>query len=415
MTPGTAVTFGRVLRNRNFLAIWLAQTVSSFGDWLALVALLSLAAFGRRGTPAEVSWVMVAFALPVAVVGPVAGVFVDRWNPKATMIASDLARAVLAALLVIPSALNPVYGIILALSAVSCFFLPAQTTVIPLLVEKDELLVANAANTQTFYLNKIIGPAVAGLLVARFGENICFLLDSFSFVFSAMLLACVTVPRAWDRPPGLPVKRTVPRSVASELTEGFRFMASHSLILFLTVSVMAAIFAVSFFDALAAVFVRDVLAGSSRLFGVLVSLVGAGTIAAAWAIGRFGQHRSKSLTIALGILLMGTSILVLSLWSRPAVVLSCALVFGMGTACIVVSAQTLLQEETPHEILGRATSAIYSLVTMAQVAGFLMAGFVAHWVGILRIYQLAGLAMLGAAGFAFMSTRRPAASRTARA
>ncbi len=406
MTPGAEVTFRQVLRNRNFLAVWLAQMVSSLGDWLALVALLSLVAFGRRGTPFQVSWVLIAFALPVAVVGPIAGVFVDRWNLKTTMIASDLIRAVLAALLVFPGGLSPIYGIVLALSAVSCFFLPAQTAMIPLLVEKEELLVANAANTQTFYLCKIIGPAAAGLLVAHFGENVCFWLDSLSFVLSAALLATIKVPREREG-------HSAPRPVRSELSEGFRFMANHRVILFLTVSVMMAIFAVSFFDALAAVFVRDVLAGSSRLFGILVSLVGAGTIAAAWAVGRFGQRRSKPMMIATGILLMGASVLVLSLWSRTAVVLACALAFGMGIAGIVVSAQTLLQEETPHDILGRATSAIYSLVTISQVAGFLMAGFVAHWIGILRIYQVVGLAMLATAGFAFANARRRPAIRRA--
>ncbi|MGA2325630.1 MAG: MFS transporter [Bryobacteraceae bacterium] len=393
------VTFRQVLKNRSFFAIWLAQWVSSFGDWLALLALLSLVAFRRHGTPYQVSWVLIAYVLPVALVGPIAGVFVDRWNLKATMIASHLVRAALAALLALPGSLYPLYGIVFALSAVSCFFLPAQMAALPLVVRREELLVANSANTQSTYFNKVIGPAVAGLLVARLGENICFYLYGLSLLLAAALLATTAIRRQ-------PGPRSEPRTVRAELAEGFHFMTNHRTILFLAVSVMTAVFAVSFFDALAAVFVRDILARSSRLFGVLVSLVGAGTIAAAWAVGRFGQRRSKPEMIALGILLMGASILLLASLSRVPPVLGCAVAFGAGIGCIVVSAQTLLQEETPHAILGRASSAINSLVTVAQVAGFLIAGYVTHWIGIRRIYECVGLAMLLTAAFAYLRGRQ---------
>lgn len=399
MSASGDVTFGQVLKNRSFLAIWLAQLVSSFGEWLALLALLSLVAFQRRGTPYQVSWVLIAYVLPVALVGPIAGVFVDRWNLKATMIGSHVVRAALALLLVLPGSLYVLYGIVFALSAVTCFFVPAQMAALPLVVRKEELLVANSANTQTTYFNKVIGPAVAGLLVARLGEHGCFYLYSLSLLLAASLLAATAIQRA-------PGHRSEPRTLFSELTEGFHFMANHRTILFLTVSVMLAVFAVSFFDALAAVFVRDILALNSQVFGVLVSLVGAGTIVAAWAVGRFGQRRSKAEMIALGILLMGASILLLASLSRVVPVLACALVFGAGIGCIVVSAQTLLQEETPHAILGRTSSAINSLVTAAQVTGFLIAGYVTYWIGVRRIYECVGLVMLLTACYAYLRGRR---------
>src|SRR5574342_749276 len=125
------VTYRQVLRNRRFFAVWLAQFVSSFGDWLALLALMSLAAFSKRGSAQEVSYLLIAFVTPIAVVGPIAGVFVDRWNLKATMIASNLLRAAIALLLILPSTLPPVYALVFAFSSISCFFLPAQTAAIP--------------------------------------------------------------------------------------------------------------------------------------------------------------------------------------------------------------------------------------------------------------------------------------------
>ena len=82
---GARVTFGQVLKNRSFLLLWLAQLISNFGDWLAILALFSLIAFRYHGSSYEVAGIMIAFVIPMAFLGPVAGVFVDRWNTKRTM------------------------------------------------------------------------------------------------------------------------------------------------------------------------------------------------------------------------------------------------------------------------------------------------------------------------------------------
>ncbi len=129
----SAVSFGQVMKNRQFFAVWLAQFVSNFGDWLALLALFSLVTYRWRGTPYQVAGIFISFAAPFALLGPLAGVFVDRWSLKWTMIASDLIRAVLAAFFAFASSLHQLYFLFLALSAVSCFFMPAQTAAIPLL------------------------------------------------------------------------------------------------------------------------------------------------------------------------------------------------------------------------------------------------------------------------------------------
>ncbi|MGH9765414.1 MAG: MFS transporter, partial [Blastocatellia bacterium] len=104
------VTFKQVIKNRQYFAIWLALLVSNFGDWLALLGLFSLVAYRMHGSPYQVSGVMIAFVIPMAFLGPVAGVFVDRWNIKRTMIASDIARAVITAALVFAPSLPPVYA-----------------------------------------------------------------------------------------------------------------------------------------------------------------------------------------------------------------------------------------------------------------------------------------------------------------
>ncbi|MGH9815640.1 MAG: MFS transporter [Candidatus Acidiferrales bacterium] len=396
------VTFGHVLRNRRFLVIWLAQLVSSFGDWLALVALFSLVTF-RWDAPADhVSGLLLSFVLPVAFLGPLAGVFVDRWNLKRTMITSDLLRGVLAASLAFASELWQVYALIFLLSVVSTFFSPAQATMVPLVVRKEELLVANSLNSQTMHLTKVLGPAAAGALVAWAGERACLLLDAFSFVVSAALLARLTAARPPAQAgPGI-------RSVLEHLAEGFRFLWRHRALRFVVTAMIAAIFAIGAFDALIAVYVRDIIGGGSGMFGALISVVGAGTIFGSLAVGRFAQHAPRVLTVVGGIFGLGLGIGLLALAGKSWAALGASLWVGATVAAVLVPSQTLTQEETPAALLGRVSSTSMSLLTVSQLVAIAVAGKLAEWIGIKNLYYGAALLLMliGAVGFAYARASR---------
>jgi len=401
--PGEAqATFGQVLRNRDFFALWLAQLVSGFGDWLAVLALFSLVAFRWKGNANEVSGILFAFVLPFALVGPVAGVFVDRWNLKRTMIASDLLRAVLALLLMVATSPLVVYALIFALSAVSCFFLPAQIAAIPLLVQKRELLVANALNSQTQQLNKVIGPAVAGILVAGVGERVCFLLDAASFVISAALLLRITVQREAGAGHG-----TV-AAVLRDVREGLHFLWHHAAIRFVLLATVAAMLAIGAFDALIAVYVRDVLAAGSRTFGALISMVAVGAIVGATAVGKYGQRWSRVRLVTLGIFALGAGVAVLAMVSHSLPALGASLFMGVAAGCVMVPSQALMQEETPQALLGRVSSSSFALITLSQLLAVAVAGRIAAWVGIRGLYHGVALvlALTGAIGYVYARSLR---------
>ena len=113
-SPTPQLTFRDVLKIRAVRRLWLAQLVSIFGDFLAIFAVFSLVTFQLHGTPTQVSMILVAYMLPLAVVSPLAGVFVDKWNVKWTMVASDLVRGALVLVLVFVRDLNAIYFIFLA-------------------------------------------------------------------------------------------------------------------------------------------------------------------------------------------------------------------------------------------------------------------------------------------------------------
>src|SRR5512144_417017 len=162
VSPPVPLSFRDVLRIDVMRRVWYAQLISLFGDWLALFAVIAVVSFTMQGTPREIVGIQIAYMLPIVFIGPIAGVFVDRWPLKPTLIASDLIRAVLAVLLIVTTQVWQVYFVLGALSCVSAFFGPAQTVTIRTHVPAQGLLASNALMQFAFMGSRIVGPAAAG-------------------------------------------------------------------------------------------------------------------------------------------------------------------------------------------------------------------------------------------------------------
>src|SRR5712692_8466908 len=141
--PAATLTFRQALSLKPVRRLWIAHLVSIFGDFLAIFAVFSMVSFTWHGTPTQVTWILISYLLPLGIIGPVALVFVDRWNVRRTMIASDLIRVVLPLLLILVRNPLQIYVIFFALSTVSSFFLPAQSVTLRSIVPNEGLLAAN--------------------------------------------------------------------------------------------------------------------------------------------------------------------------------------------------------------------------------------------------------------------------------
>src|SRR3954471_4620763 len=193
--PPVPLTFRDVLSIDVMRRVWYAQVISLFGDFFALFAVIDYFSFRMHGTPAQITGLQIAYMLPIVFVGPIAGVFVDRWPLKPTLIASDLLRAGLALLLIPATSIWQVYAVMASLSCVSAFFGPAQTVTIRAHVPTSGLMSANALMQIAFMSSRIVGPATAGAIVASFTPRVCYLIDVFSFLGSASLIASVGIKR----------------------------------------------------------------------------------------------------------------------------------------------------------------------------------------------------------------------------
>src|SRR5882757_4104947 len=190
--PPEQLGMGAVLRIPMMRRLWYAQVISVFGDFLALFAVISILTFKLHATAQQVTGVQIAYMLPIAVLGILAGVFVDRWPLKPTMVSSDSIRAALCLLLLAAHQIWHFYAILAAISVVSSFFTPAQGVAIRSAVPLHGLRSANALMQQVMFGMRIVGPAIASFMVASFGPVSCYVLDSVSFVGSALLIASVT-------------------------------------------------------------------------------------------------------------------------------------------------------------------------------------------------------------------------------
>jgi len=381
-----------VLRLAPVRRLWLAQVVSIFGDFLALFAVLTHVSFGLHGTAAEVTGITIAFMLPFALIGPVAGVFVDRWNVRRTMITSDLVRAVIVVLLVTADGLRPIYLLLFLMSVVSAFFVPAQSVALRTLVPPEGLLAANALMQQAMQFARIVSPALAGALVGAFGPASCYLADGASYLFSAAMVAQLVIhrlPKAKD-PNSHPV-----RAVAGDLLDGVRFVAAHPLLTFAILAMTAGMFAVSCFGPLIAVYVRDALHSSPLVFGIVNAMIGVGMICGTVMSGRLARGGSRARLIVLGLAVMGGFVLLLAAIHT---VLAAAVGMwgvGVGVVLVFVSAQTMMQGQTPIELVGRVSSSVWALISTAQLLGLVVSGSTAQRLGITNLFY-ASAALLGA-------------------
>jgi MFS family permease len=389
MTTPTAspMTFRDVLRVKVMRRVWFAQVISVFGDFLALFAVISVVSFRMHGTPTQITLVQIAYMLPIAVLGPLSGAFVDRWPLKPTLVISDLARAVLALMLVMSTSLWQVYVVLMGISSVSSFFAPAQTVTIRIYVPREGLLSANSLMQMAFMGMRIVGPATAGALVGTFGPNLCYALDVVSFLGSAALIGSVGIRRALSspEPPSTKVRGRT-HALVGDMGEGIRFITGHATVLFVVLAMAAGLFIVGCFGPLIAIFVRDWLHGSPRLFGAVSAMIGTGWIAGMPVLRALSRRVPNATTVLIGLVGVGVGALLLGSLPVVPVTLAATFTIGLAVSAVIVPAQTLLQQETPPALIGRVTSSATSVVFLGQVLGLTLSGVLADLMGVRLVF-----------------------------
>ena len=389
----------RVLKNGNFLALWIGQIISQFGDRLAQMALIGLYLKQTAGISLSHSVPVMRnlfffSTLPILLFSPVAGVYVDRWSRKKTLIATDLLRAGL--ILLIPllagytDGMWSVYGVIFLVFTVTCFFSPAKSAIIPNLVKKRELLAANSLSNITRLIAMIGGVTAGGIIVAWTGTKMSFYLDSLSFLLSGLAILAIRIK---EDPPPEESKDGI-RRVAKELVAGLNFIRKKKRVKFVATSLFILMGASGIGYLLVTVFVTKALNLGTIGLSVLATFLGIGMLAGSLIYGHFGEQIEREKVIVGGTLICGVCAVLLG-GSKSLFLLSLGVsIIGFIASPIMIAAYTLTQELTPDRIRGRVFSALEVIINSSFLFFIWVAGVLGAWLPIQSIFYLTGVGLL---------------------
>jgi len=389
----------RVLKNGNFLALWIGQIISQFGDRLAQMALIGLYLKQTAGISLSHSVPVMRnlfffSTLPILLFSPLAGVYVDRWSRKKTLIATDLLRAGL--ILLIPllagytDGMWSVYGVIFLVFTVTCFFSPAKSAIIPNLVKKRELLAANSLSNITRLIAMIGGVTAGGIIVAWTGTKMSFYLDSLSFLLSGLAILAIRIK---EDPPPEESKDGIGR-VAKELVAGLNFIRKKKRVKFVATSLFILMGASGIGYLLVTVFVTKALNLGTIGLSVLATFLGIGMLAGSLIYGHFGEQIEREKVIVGGTLVCGVCAVLLG-GSKSLFLLSLGVsIIGFIASPIMIAAYTLTQELTPDRIRGRVFSALEVIINSSFLFFIWVAGVLGAWLPIQSIFYLTGVGLL---------------------
>ena len=408
--PPASMSMREVLRIRVMRRLWYAQIVSNFGDFLALFAVIGVLTFKLHATAQQVTGVQIAYQVPIALLGIIAGVFVDRWPLKKTLVSSDLIRGLLVLLLLYSTELWHFYLILAAISVVSSFFGPAQGVVIREAVPFHGLRSSNALMQQVMFIMRIVGPAAAGMLVASFGPKACYVLDAASFFASACFIASLVIKRAETADPHkhtLAEDRGAIGKIWHDMREGLNFILHHAGLLFVILALASGMFVMGCFGPLIAVYVRDSIHGGNKIYGWASAMIGVGILSGINVLNAYAVRVKNTILVYSGLVGIAVGLVILAAVTQVWTTMAGNFLIGFAVAGIIIPAQTMIQQETPRVLMGRVGSTVMSCIFTAQILGLLLSGMLAQFTTVRMVFAIcAGMVLvLAAAGKLFMEPK----------
>lgn len=370
-TSQTAVGYTDLLRhNRNFRFLWFGQIVSLLGDWFNLVASAALVGMLTQSGLAVGSLFVVRMLAPF-LISPVAGVVADRYNRKQILIATDIIRAAVVLAFLLVRDVGDVwllYALTAAQFSVSGFFYPARNSILPELAREGELGAMNAISSATWSTMLALGAALGGLVAGAWGIYPAFVLDTLTFLLSAVLLMQIRMPAA---PATLSADKTIAGGVR-QYVNGLKYLYRHPNILF--IASQKALFSLC----LTAGFQVVMVAISQRVFivgegggismGLMFGLVGVGTgigpILARRLTGDDGPTLRRAIVIGYLLIVLGSAATA-PLLSLPAVLLA-TIVRGVGGGIVWVFSTQLLLQNVDKTVHGRVFATEFMFFYLAS-------------------------------------------------
>jgi len=387
-------TIFRSLQYRNYRLFFGGQSISLIGTWMQRIAMPWLV-YHLTGSAFLLGLVSFAGQIPTFLLAPLAGVVTDKFSRYRVLLITQvisLLQALILALLSLAGVIQIWHIVVLsiALGCVNAFDVPSRQSFVVEMVEKKEHLGnAIALNSMMFNGARLIGPSIAGLILATAGEGICFLINAVSYIFVVVSLLSMKIQK----------KEIIRKSgnVLNDMKEGFRYTfgfapIKHLLILLGIVSLMG-----SSYQVLMPVFAKEILHGNSSTFGFLMGAAGVGALAGAIFLASRETLIKLGRIIPAASAMFGAGLVVLSFTKYFSVSLLLMIIIGLGLMLQTASSNTILQTITDDDKRGRVMS-FYTIAIMGTAPfGSLLAGSLAKVTGTPHTILIGGICCIAGA------------------
>lgn len=382
--------------NRDFRRLFAAHAISRAGDAFHTVALVVLV-FNLTGSGLSVAGTVAFEVLPVLLLGPVVGLVVDRYPRRSLLVLADLLRAALALVVALfGQSVAVAYAVAFGLSALTVLFNPAAASLLPEVVESDDLVDANAALWTSAVVAQIILAPLAGVLIAVHGTAPAFGLNAASYILSAALLAGLRSGRA---------PAATGRGGWRDVLAGAHTVRAHPLLARLAIVQLLAALSAGATSGLLVVLAAARLGVGPSGFGLLLGAIGLGAALGPLLLRRLirvGDRRWLFGPYAV----RGVADLTLATTASPAVAAPALAVYGVATSTGMVAYQSTLQHAVAAETRGRVFALFDVIWQTARLASLGLGGLLADVGGIQVVYALGGVLLLIAAGVGWQVPRK---------
>jgi MFS family permease len=369
-------------RNPDYARLWMAQAISLLGDWFSTIALLGLVAHFSDSSGVAVSALLVARFLPPLIVGPFAGVLVDRMNRKLLMIVSDSARVVIVLLFLLvndASQLWLVYMLTALQFSLSALFEPARSAILPRLVRPDDLVKANFLGSATWSVMLAAGAAIGGAVTTLFGTSTALLIDASTFALSAVFIASIKVSMTTAARGGDNQAPSADSTSQLGFRDGLRYIAQRpATAATLLIKLGGSIGSVDTLMTIYATTLFVVGENGTGSLGVFYTAFGIGAVLSPIILNRFNQD---SVRIMRRYVALGYAVITLGWFlfgGAPSLFLAALgiLVKAMGTSIYWTYSSVILQKTVPDKFLGRVFALDLAGFQLSTVLSIIITGWV---------------------------------------
>ncbi len=410
------------------MRLWWAQLISQFGDRINQMALIGLSyeLSGQQPSATSLAKLLSFTIIPVFIVGPIAGVFVDRWDRRKILFICDIARGIL--VLTIPlvfffwKTMIPIYGVVFLAFCFSRFYVPAKMSIIPEIVHEDDLLMANSMITTTGMIAFALGCAAGGFLVEWFGARRGFFIDAATFFVSAMFIITITrdlyfkIDRRAIIDQGKEILK-IERSFWQEMREGILYLFKKREIRLIIVILFVLLAAAGSVYVTIIVFIQQAFHSVTRHLGVLAVTLGVGLFLGTVVYGKFGKTIPWYKTVFFCLLLSGGMMLcfVSGISHFANVWLAFGLTLGLGivTGPIFIAANTLVHRVADEQMYGKVFSSLEIVIHLGFMLAMLTSSYLTNFFSAAAILTAVGLAVcaIGASGLFWYKEQQSVSSK----